>query len=76
MDEIEIQRQQIMQSLNTIYSILVQGSQTETTIAGLLFIAYDNLKHYWYDLPQPKQTKQKDDIDKIEWFLHNIADLD
>ena len=37
---------QILQSLDSIYSLLVKGTQIETSVAGLIFIAYNTLKHY------------------------------
>lgn len=46
MDEQQVQKMQILQSLSSIYSTLIHGSQTETSAARLLFIAYDILKHY------------------------------
>lgn len=46
MDEQQVQKMQILQSLSSIYSTLAYGSQTEASAAGLLFIAYDILKHY------------------------------
>lgn len=45
-EQIQLQRMQIMQSINSIYSYLIRGSQIEEKVGGLLFIAYDTLKHY------------------------------
>lgn len=46
MDQIEIQRRQILLSLDGIYTMLVYGDQKETEYAGLVFILYYNLKRY------------------------------
>ena len=79
MDEqqIQIQHMQILQSINSIYSLLVQGSQIEEKVAGLLFVAYDMLKHYWLDIPIPPPTKKVLDLaDEIDLFLKGCAELD
>lgn len=44
--QIQIQHMQILQSIDSIYNLLVRGSQIEEKVAGLLFVAYDMLKHY------------------------------
>lgn len=46
MDEQQIQHIQILQSINSICSLLMRGTQIEEKVAGLLFIAHDMLKHY------------------------------
>ena len=77
MDEQQVQKMQILQSLSSIYSTLAYGSQTEASAAGLLFIAYDILKHYWLNISTPSSKKQvSNTIDKIEEFLKGCADLD
>lgn len=76
MDEQLLQRTQILQSLNSIYSLLIQGSQTETSVAGLIFIANDILRHDWLNIPIPPPARTVLNIDKIERFLEGCADLD
>ena len=67
---------QILQSLNSIYSLLVRGTQIETSVAGLIFIAYNTLKHYWLNIPNPKPAKRViDTVDEIEEFLKKCAEL-
>jgi hypothetical protein len=76
MDE-QLQKVQIIQSLSSIHSLLIQGSQIETSVAGLIFIAYDTLRHYWLGVPTAAPSKKTlDAIDKIEDFLEGCADLD
>jgi hypothetical protein len=56
---------------------LVRGTQTETSVAGLIFIAYNTLKHYWLNIPDPKPAKRvMDTVDEIEEFLKKCAELD
>ena len=77
MDEQQIQHMQILQSIDSIYSLLVRGTQIEEKVAGLLFIAYDMLKHYWLDIPIPSSTKKVLDLaDEIDLFLKGCAELD
>lgn len=75
MDQIEIQRRQILLTLDNIYSTLVYGDQQETEYAGLIFILYNKLKHYWYNIPIPKTIKIQENQDKIEHYLSTIADF-
>ena len=68
---------QAIQWLDSIYKLLMQGSQIEKKTANLLFIAYDTLKHYWLDIPIPTVSELTEDpIDEIELFLSMCADLD
>lgn len=68
---------QILQSLNSIYSLLVQGTQIETSVAGLIFIAHNTLKHYWFNIPDPTPARKVlDRVDEIEEFLKRCAELD
>ena len=79
MDEqqIQIQHAHIMQSLNSIYASLVRGSQIEERAAGLIFIAFKLLKHYWLDIPIPPPTKEVIKLsDEIDEFLKGCANLD
>lgn len=79
MDEqqLQMQRMQIIQSMDSIYSLLIQGSQIEEKAAGLIFIAYKLLKHYWLDIPTPLPAKKVLDLaDEIDEFLKGCADLD
>jgi len=79
MDEqqLQMQRTQIIQSMDSIYSLLIQGSQIEEKAAGLIFIAYKLLKHYWLDIPTPPPAKKVLDLaDEIDEFLKGCADLD
>ena len=77
MDAQQVEKMQILQSLSSIYSTLIHGSQTETSAARLLFIAYDILKHYWLNIPTPSSKKQvSNTVDKIEEFFKGCADLD
>lgn len=77
MDEQQIQHIQILQSINSICSLLVRGTQIEEKVAGLLFIAHDMLKHYWLDIPIPSPTKKVLDLtDEIDLFLKGCAELD
>lgn len=79
MDEqqLQMQRAQIIQSMDSIYSLLIQGSQIEEKAAGLIFIAYKLLKHYWLDIPTPPPAKKVLDlVDEIDEFLKGCADLD
>lgn len=79
MDEqqLQMQRAQIIQSMDSIYSLLIQGSQIEEKAAGLIFIAYKLLKHYWLDIPTPPPAKKVLDLaDEIDEFLKGCADLD
>jgi len=79
MDEqqLQMQRAQIVQSMDSIYSLLIQGSQIEEKAAGLIFIAYKLLKHYWLDIPTPPPAKKVLDLaDEIDEFLKGCADLD
>jgi hypothetical protein len=79
MDEQQLQMQhaQIIQSMDSIYSLLIQGSQIEEKAAGLIFIAYKLLKHYWLDIPTPPPAKKVLDLaDEIDEFLKGCADLD
>ena len=76
-EQTQMQRIQAMQWLDSIYKLLMQGSQVEEKIASLLFIAYDDLKHYWLNIPIPSTSERVEDpIDEIELFLNNCADLD
>lgn len=79
MDEqqLQMQRTQIIQSMDSIYSLLIQGSQIEEKAASLIFIAYKLLKHYWLDIPTPPPAKKVLDLaDEIDEFLKGCADLD
>jgi hypothetical protein len=79
MDEqqLQMQRAQIIQSMDSIYNLLIQGSQIEEKAAGLIFIAYKLLKHYWLDIPTPPPAKKVLDlVDEIDEFLKGCADLD
>ena len=68
---------QILQSLDSIYSLLVKGTQIETSVAGLIFIAHNTLKHYWLNIPNPVPTKRVlNKVDEIEEFLKRCAELD
>lgn len=76
-EQIQLQRMQIMQSINSIYSYLIRGSQIEEKVGGLLFIAYDTLKHYWLDIPTPPPAKKVLNlVDEIDEFLKGCAELD
>jgi hypothetical protein len=76
MDE-QLQKTQILQSLNSIYSWLIQGVQIEISMAGLIFIAYNTLKHYWLGISNPSFIKKAlDEVDEIEEFLKRCAELD
>ncbi len=85
MDQIEIQHRQILLSLDSIYTALVYGSQIETECANLVFILYDKLKHYWYNIPIPKikkvptniSVKVNDEEYNIDFFIEKeCADFD
>lgn len=79
MDEqqLQMQRMQIIQSMDSIYGLLIQGSQIEEKAAGLIFIAYKLLKHYWLNIPTPSPAKKVLDlVDEIDEFLKGCADLD
>lgn len=79
MDEqqLQAQRMQIIQSMDSIYGLLIRGSQIEEKAAGLIFIAYKLLKHYWLDIPTPPPAKRVLDlVDEIDEFLKGCADLD
>lgn len=68
---------QILQSLDSIYSLLVKGTQIETSVAGLIFIAHNTLKHYWLNIPNPTPAKRVlNRVDEIEEFLKKCAELD
>lgn len=68
---------QILQSLDSIYSLLVKGTQIETSVAGLIFIAHNTLKHYWFNIPDPTPAKRVlNRVDEIEEFLKKCAELD
>ena len=68
---------QILQSLDSIYSLLVKGTQIETSVAGLIFIAHNTLKHYWFNISDPTPAKRVlNRVDEIEEFLKKCAELD
>lgn len=76
MDQIEIQRRQILLSLDNIYTTLIYGTQMEADFAFYAYFLYNKLKHYWYDIPTADVVKTQEDQDEIEFFLSSIANFD
>ena len=77
-EQLQIQRIQIIQSLESIYALLIKGAQIEKNAASLIFIAFRMLKRYWLNL-SASQSVQKNNIkltDDIDEFLKGCADLD
>lgn len=68
-------REAIITNLRSIWSALIQGDQVETQSGGFIFFCIKILENHWYGIDFKSVRPQYSEIDQIETFLSNIADL-
>jgi len=70
------QQMMILQNIESIWRTLSQGDQLEQKMSSLLFIIFRSLKAHWLNIQIKIAKPTYSKIDKVEYFLNHIADLD
>ena len=65
----------ILQNLESIWQILNQGTELEKKAGTFIFIAFRLLKTFWLGIKQKTNWSVSNQLDKIEYFLENIAEF-
>lgn len=68
-------REAIIANLRGIWEALRNGDATESQISSFIFIVFKKLEAYWSGTEMKVGRPQHDPIDRIEYFLSNIADF-